>query len=145
MVQTIQTLSSPVLLPNFRCRKIGLVHHCNRNTMTVSAAKRDDDYGSGSRTGKLVDENMVVLRMRIQEMKMVERNEEAPEHWMEWEKRYYTNYYYSDVCEAVGLLQTQLMKTRPTVALGMVALFMVSVPMSTFMVAFHLMKMANWI
>ncbi|XP_043699114.1 uncharacterized protein LOC122649918 [Telopea speciosissima] len=145
MVQTIQTLSSPVHLPNFRCRKTGQVHRSKRYTMTVSAAKRDDDYDGRSRTGKLVDENMVVLRKRIQEMKMVERNEEAPEYWMEWEKRYYTNYYYSDVYEAVGLLQTQLMETRPSVALGMVALVIVSVPTSTFMVALHLMKMANWI
>ncbi|XP_042505534.1 uncharacterized protein LOC122082114 [Macadamia integrifolia] len=148
MVQTIPTLATSVLLPNFRLRKTGVMHHCKRHTMVTVSATRKDDYGGGSRTGKIGDENMVVLRKRIQEMKMVmERNEDdeaPPEHWMEWEKRYYT-YYHSDVFEAVGLLQTQLMKTRPSVALGMVALLMVSVPTSTFMVALHLMKMANWI
>ncbi|KAB5560936.1 hypothetical protein DKX38_005893 [Salix brachista] len=39
-----------------------------------------------------VDESMVVLRKRIHEMKMVERNYEPPEEWMEWEKQCYTSY-----------------------------------------------------
>ncbi|XP_042502307.1 uncharacterized protein LOC122079695 [Macadamia integrifolia] len=142
MAQTMPILASSVLLPNFRCRRTGLVHRCKRYTITASAARRDD-YGGGSRTGKLVDENMIVLRKRIQEMRN-EDDQAPPGDWMEWEKRYYS-YYHSDVCEAMGLLQTQLMNTRPSLALGMVALLMVCVPTSTFMVALHLMKMANWI
>ncbi|KAG7591732.1 hypothetical protein ISN45_Aa01g007250 [Arabidopsis thaliana x Arabidopsis arenosa] len=55
-----------------------------RRTTTVCA-----DYYRGGRT---VDENMVVLRKRIHEMKMVERNYEPPSHWMQWEKRLYCNY-----------------------------------------------------
>ncbi|KAJ4961141.1 hypothetical protein NE237_021051 [Protea cynaroides] len=56
----------------------------------------------------MVDENMIVLRKRIHEMKKMEKNQEPPEDWMEWEKKYY-RHYNSDVYEAVGLLQTQLM------------------------------------
>ncbi|XP_043694656.1 uncharacterized protein LOC122645414 [Telopea speciosissima] len=149
MVQSMSSINngSSLFLPNppqpssskSNRRKIGFRHRCNRYPTTLAAAK-----GDGSGRGKLVDENMIVLRKRIQEMKMVERNQEPPENWMEWEKKYYTDYD-SDVCEAVGLLQTQLMETRPSVALGMVALVAISVPTSTFMVALHLMEMANWI
>ncbi|XP_042479392.1 uncharacterized protein LOC122060234 [Macadamia integrifolia] len=147
MVQSIISSinGSSVFLPNLSqpssrkswCRKTRL----RRYPMTLAAA-RGDNCGGGSGRGRLVDENMIVLRKRIQEMKMVESNQEAPEEWMEWEKRYYTDYD-SDVCEAVGLLQTQLMKTRPSVALGMVALVTLSVPTSTFMVALQLMEMAR--
>ncbi|KAJ4973226.1 hypothetical protein NE237_006400 [Protea cynaroides] len=151
MVQTILSLSSFIprinhLQANHRSRKTGLRHHCNRYPTTLSATGRDDcgDRSERGKLGKLVDENMIVLRMRIQEMKMVESSQEPPEDWMEWEKRYYTHYD-SDICEAVGLLQTQLMKTRPSVALGMVALVTLCVPTSTFMVALHLMKMATGI
>ncbi|KAF8390032.1 hypothetical protein HHK36_024553 [Tetracentron sinense] len=99
----------------------------------------DQNYG-----GKLVDENMIVLRKRIHEMKMIERNDEAPLDWMEWEKQYYTNYD-SDICEAMGLLQSLLMNTRPSLALGMVALITLSVPASMVMVLFNLMEIGKWI
>ncbi|KAJ4961618.1 hypothetical protein NE237_021528 [Protea cynaroides] len=145
MAQTTSTLVFLPKLPqlssaNFRHRKNGFVHRCNRSRMTVSAARRDD-YGGGNET---VDENMMVLRKRIQEMKMMEKNHEAPEDWMEWEKKYY-RHYNSDVCEAVGLLQTQLMDMRPSLALGMVVVVMLSVPTSMFVVALHLMEIAKWI
>ncbi|KAL6982114.1 hypothetical protein U1Q18_023730 [Sarracenia purpurea var. burkii] len=49
---------------------------------------RDDDLnycsGGGRRRGQ-VDENLIVLRKRIHEMKMKERNYEPPSHWMEWD------------------------------------------------------------
>ncbi|KAJ4960963.1 hypothetical protein NE237_020873 [Protea cynaroides] len=142
----MSTLTSLLLLPNlpqpssanFRHRKNGLRHRCNYR-MTVLAARRDD-YGGGNGT---VDENMVVLRKRIQEMKMMEKNQEAHEDWMEWEKKYY-RHYNSDVCEAVGLLQTQLMEMKPSLVFGMVGLVMLSLPTSMFIVAFHLMEIAKW-
>ncbi|KAJ4960206.1 hypothetical protein NE237_020116 [Protea cynaroides] len=144
----VQTTSTPVFLPklpqlssaNFRRRKNGFGFRCNRSTMTVSAARRDD-YGGGNET---VDENMIVLRKRIHEMKMMEKNQEAPEDWMEWEKKYY-RHYNSDVCEAVGLLQTQLMEMRPGLVFGMAVVVMLSVPTSMSVVALHLMEMAKWI
>ncbi|KAM0933018.1 hypothetical protein DsansV1_C38g0235031 [Dioscorea sansibarensis] len=79
--------------------------------------------------GSLVDENMIVLRKRIHEMKMQERNYEPPNDWMEWEKKYYTTYE-SDVCEVVGLLQTMLMNTRPCVAIGFMFFILLSLPTS---------------
>ncbi|KAF8390031.1 hypothetical protein HHK36_024552 [Tetracentron sinense] len=100
-------------------------------------AARKDSYDRNY-DGKLVDENMIVLRKRIHEMKMIE----PPSDWMEWEKQYYANYD-SDICEAMGLLQSLLMKTRPSLALGMVALITLSVPASIVMVLFNFMEIAK--
>ncbi|XP_058082553.1 uncharacterized protein LOC131230669 [Magnolia sinica] len=111
-----------------------------RLRITASAARNNGhDWGFG---GRSVDEDMIVLRMRIHEMKMAEMNYEPPVHWMEWEKRYYTCYD-SDVCEAVGLLQTVLMNTRPSLAIGIVAFVALSVPTSTVFIMFHLIKLAK--
>ncbi|XP_014496921.1 uncharacterized protein LOC106758516 [Vigna radiata var. radiata] len=80
--------------------------------------------------GKMVDENMIVLRLRIKKMEMLEMNREAPAEWMDWEKQYYDQYD-EDVCNAIGLLQSFLMETRPSFALGMVTLIAFSLPISS--------------
>ncbi|XP_010554428.1 PREDICTED: uncharacterized protein LOC104824149 [Tarenaya hassleriana] len=100
-----------------------------------------DYYGGG---GRVVDENMIVLRKRIHEMKMMERNYEPPSDWMDWEKRFYSSYD-SFVCDSVGLLQTFLMNSRPSVAFGTLFLLLISVPISSAVVAFRLLDFAHWI
>ncbi|KAF1879272.1 hypothetical protein Lal_00047946 [Lupinus albus] len=100
--------------------------------MGSNRGEADQNFG-----GRLVDESMIVLRKRIHEMNMIERNYEAPSDWMDWEKRYYTSYD-SIICESMGFLQTQLMNTRPSLALGVMALVALSVPTSTALVLFHL-------
>ncbi|KAK4608648.1 hypothetical protein RGQ29_002166 [Quercus rubra] len=107
----------------------------------VHASNKRDAYGRDY-DGKVVDENMIILRMRIHEMKMEETHQEPPSHWMEWEKQYFANYY-SDVCEAMGFLQSQLMNARPSLALGVVALVMLSVPSSMVFIMFHLVEIAK--
>ena len=92
--------------------------------------------------GRLVDENMIVLRKRIHEMKMIERNYEPPAEWTNWEKSLYANYD-SNICEAMGFLQSELMDIRPSLALGMVALIALSVPTSTAVALFHLVELAK--
>ncbi|RWW46575.1 hypothetical protein BHE74_00047485 [Ensete ventricosum] len=102
-------------------------HLPNRQRSIEVAAGRDGygwDYSGG---GGLVDENMIVLRRRIHEMKMAERNYEAPSEWMDWEKRYYARYH-ADVSDILCLLQTLLMNTRPSVAIGLMAVLALSVP-----------------
>lgn len=100
--------------------------------------------GSGGRdyTGRLVDENMIVLRMRIREVQMLEASEPPPSNWMEWEKRYY-EHYNEDVCKAVGLLQSYLMNIRPILALGFLGLIAFSVPISTMTGVFQVLQMAK--
>ncbi|KAI9170280.1 hypothetical protein LWI28_025485 [Acer negundo] len=102
-------------------------------------ATHDRDY-----QGRVVDENMIVLRKRMHEMKMVERNYEPPAEWMEWEKRYYTSYD-SIICEVMGVLQSCLMNTRPSMALGMLALVLLSVPTSTAMFSFQILEITKGI
>ncbi|KAE8687371.1 xylosyltransferase 1-like [Hibiscus syriacus] len=122
-------------LPNHRPRK-----STSKVTPTISAARRSDsdDPNSycGGRRRRPVDENMIVLRKRIHEMKMIERNYEPPADWMEWEKRYYT-IYDSIICDVLGVLQSMLMNTRPSFALGMVALMVLSLPTSAAFVVLH--------
>ncbi|KAI3817255.1 hypothetical protein L1987_11044 [Smallanthus sonchifolius] len=77
-------------------------------------------------SGKMVDENMIVLRERIRKMKCDGDDDWLTDNWMEWEKTYtYSGRYHSDVYKAVAVLQRFLIESRPSVALGLVALFAV--------------------
>lgn len=107
-----------------------------------SSSSEDYDHHQSYRSFRLVDENMIVLRKRIHEMKMVERNYEPPSDWNDWEKRYYTSYD-SFICQALGLLQSHLMNTRPSLALGIMGLLLLSLPMSTTMLLFHLLDFSK--
>ncbi|KAK3218352.1 hypothetical protein Dsin_012322 [Dipteronia sinensis] len=101
------------------------------------------NYG-GDYRGKIVDENMIVLRMRIREIKMLERRNETPSNWLEWEKKYYANNGYNeDVCEALGFLQNYLMNMRPGLALGLIAVVTLSLVISTGVVLFHAIQIAR--
>ncbi|XP_004496979.2 uncharacterized protein [Cicer arietinum] len=105
--------------------------------MASNREAADHNFG-----GRLVDESMIILRKRIHEMNMIEKNYEAPSNWMEWEKKYYTSYD-SIICEAMGVLQTQLMNTRPSVALGVIAFVAISVPTSSALIFLHLLELAR--
>ncbi|XP_077242325.1 uncharacterized protein LOC143882796 [Tasmannia lanceolata] len=124
-------------------RKVGFCHKKRFRPQTGVFAVKSDPYDRNF-GGRSVDEDMIVLRKRIHEMKMVERNYEPPHDWMDWEKRYYTCYD-SDVCEAVGLLQTLLMNTRPSLAIGMMVLVASSVPISVYMIVSHLIEASKGI
>ncbi|KAK3024117.1 hypothetical protein RJ639_043576 [Escallonia herrerae] len=123
--------------------RAGFYRRRNHSSNSVLALKRDagDRDHDGSRA---VDENMIVLRKRIREMRTEQAKDEAPADWMEWEKGYYSSYN-SDVCEAVGLLQHFLMETRPSLALGMVALAIISVMISTTVVGLSLVSIVEGI
>ncbi|KAI5591435.1 hypothetical protein BDE02_04G079700 [Populus trichocarpa] len=126
------------LLPSFpQKRRYG---RGKRSSGTVVLASRRENSQEWLRYGELlVDESMLVLRKRIHEMKMVERNYEPPEEWMEWEKQFYTSYD-EFICKFVGFLQLHLMNTRPSLALGMLLLVTMSVPASMVMIAQRLME-----
>ncbi|KAL5728593.1 hypothetical protein ACHQM5_001662 [Ranunculus cassubicifolius] len=94
----------------------------------ICAARRDANEHFGNK----VDEDLIVLRMRIHDIQIEEERKETSANWMEWEKRYYP-YYDSDIMQAVGWLQTQLLNTRPSLVLGMAILLAFSVTTSTTM------------
>ncbi|KAL1553640.1 hypothetical protein AAHA92_14290 [Salvia divinorum] len=87
---------------------------------TLIRAMGNDGKREKRRDSKLVDENMIVLKMRIREMEM----KEIEKH-LEKEKDWYENYD-SDVYELVGLLQILMMNNRPSLVLGVVALLVIS-------------------
>ncbi|KAM0015135.1 hypothetical protein Hdeb2414_s0033g00722521 [Helianthus debilis subsp. tardiflorus] len=89
-------------------------------SQVTTALKKD-----GS-SGKMVDDNMIVLRERIRKMKIDDGDNKVrlPDNWMQWEKKTYTysGGYHSHVYEAIAVLQRFLMETRPSVALGLVVI-----------------------
>ncbi|KAL2235079.1 UNVERIFIED_CONTAM: hypothetical protein Sindi_1240100 [Sesamum indicum] len=112
------------------------------------AIKRDANREKGRHDHKLVDENMIVLKMRIHEIK---RKEEELNQaictskcsWMEWEKQWCKNNYESDVYEAVGFLQILLMNTRPSLVLALLALLMFTTSTSLVLVLRSFLGIAN--
>ncbi|KAJ8761273.1 hypothetical protein K2173_001329 [Erythroxylum novogranatense] len=112
---------SSLSLPKYSCK-------CPRWGTLAVRAGRETTKGDG--WGNPVDDNMIVLRMRMKEMKMLEKSYEPPQEWMEWEKKYY-EHYNKDICEAVGLLQNYFMSVRPSLALGTLAFLVLSVMICT--------------
>ncbi|XP_060183277.1 uncharacterized protein LOC132613268 [Lycium barbarum] len=133
------SFTSSLLLPSQFSPKRSSRAPRSTATLAMKREAHDKNHYNGSR---LVDENLIVLRKRIHEMKMIERNYEPPTEWMDWEKSKDTDYD-SNICEAVGLLQAQLMDTRPGLVLGMVAPIALSVPTSTGVILFHLLELAK--
>ncbi|XP_057505814.1 uncharacterized protein LOC130789098 [Actinidia eriantha] len=117
----------------------------HRRKVVNIRARREMAEGGDYGGGRVVDENMIVLRMRIRQAEMSEGRHEVLSNWMEWEKKYYAQYYNEDVCEGVGLLQSFLMDTRPCLALGMGAILALSVPISSFVVIAHAIEVAKWV
>ncbi|XP_022775670.1 uncharacterized protein LOC111317502 [Durio zibethinus] len=132
--------SSSLFFNPFRCSRTRLQNHNRKKAIStkIIATRRSEAHDQNC-SGRLVDENMIVLRKRIHELKMIESNYEPPTDWMEWEKRYYTSYD-SIICDVLGVLQSQLMNSRPSLALGILALIMLSVPTSTALMFFHLIE-----
>lgn len=123
-------------LPRLKRRSGGL------SLAGASKGTNGRDYG-----GKLVDENMIELRIRIQEMKMLEmgdHDQQPPSGWMEWEKKYF-EHYKEDVYEGIGLLQHSLMNVRPSLALGFLALLSLSLLISYGLVFFRVVEFSKLI
>ncbi|KAK9742530.1 hypothetical protein RND81_03G179400 [Saponaria officinalis] len=139
----------PTLISNNRkVRHREIAPLCNKKqqrrriiTSIVACRRKDhqDDFGDGRR----VDEDMIVLRLRIKEIEKADKGEEfeAPSNWMEWEKKYYMHFHEDVVYEVVGFLQLIFMDMRPSLALGVVTLVMLSVPLSIGVLMLHCLKL----
>ncbi|KAM7520301.1 hypothetical protein LguiB_019263 [Lonicera macranthoides] len=123
-----------------------LIEPSGRGSMRVARSinirARREKRGQDNYGGKLVDENMIVLRMRIKDMKMLETRQAPPSDWMGWEKRYSRDYN-EDVCEGVGFLQMFLLNTRPCLAIGILGLVASSVPISAWVIIFNVVSMVK--
>ncbi|KAG8382797.1 hypothetical protein BUALT_Bualt05G0114600 [Buddleja alternifolia] len=98
--------------------------------------------GGGHYNDMLVDQNLIILRQRIHEMTIMEKNYTPPSNWMGWVKKWY-KYYDSDVLELVGLSQILLMNSRPSLVLGVLALLILSVFMSSFVILCSLVEIVK--
>ncbi|GLJ09358.1 hypothetical protein SUGI_0107290 [Cryptomeria japonica] len=94
---------------------------------TRFAVKADSSRESGG--SSIVDEGMLVLRKRIHQLRMEERNYLLPQNWTEWEKKWYPTYC-SGVYSSLGWLQNMLINTRPGFAVAFLALISLSGPAS---------------
>lgn len=103
--------------------------HVRRSPTTTCSAYRKNGESRHFGNHHIVDESMITLRKRMHEAKLAEMNYEPPADWMDWEKRYHMQYS-TDVFELIGILQGLLINTRPSLALGIMGLFMISVPTS---------------
>uniref|UniRef100_M1A5W5 Uncharacterized protein n=1 Tax=Solanum tuberosum TaxID=4113 RepID=M1A5W5_SOLTU len=137
---SISISTSSLLLPSQFSPKRS--SRASRRTTMMAIRREAHDQNYNSNDSSRVDENLIVLRKRIHEMEMIEKNYEPPTEWMNWEKSLYMDYD-SNICELMGLLQAQLMDTRPSLVLGMVGLIALSVPTSTVVVLFHLLELAK--
>ncbi|KAK2652383.1 hypothetical protein Ddye_012239 [Dipteronia dyeriana] len=126
--------------PSLLTRPIKARKPFNVSAVSSSSSGSNSKKNGGDDGGRLVDENMIVLRMRIRENKKLETRNKLPSNWMEWEKRYYAhNGYNEDVFEALGFVQNCLMNNRPALALCLIALLV----MSTGVFLFHAIKIAH--
>lgn len=114
--------------------------------MAITNAHQDES------NGKSVDENMIVLKMRIKKMKVLESGGGAKgggmaappssDHWTEWEKKVFRQYH-EGVYDSIEMLQAYLMNTRPSVAMGIMALIAMSVPLCSSAVMMNFLKVAK--
>ncbi|XP_028785514.1 uncharacterized protein LOC114741420 [Neltuma alba] len=117
---------------------------CRRRRTAVVRASGGREH----QWGRVVDENMIVLRLRIREMKMKEKkkeeeNEEGYGMMDQWERKYYEGQYGEHVCAVVGLLQSYLMNVRPCFAVGMLLLVAFSVFLSSELLLFNSVDMVK--
>ncbi|TXG69988.1 hypothetical protein EZV62_004923 [Acer yangbiense] len=130
--------------PSLLTRPIKARKPLNVSAVSSSSCGSNSKENGGDYGGRLVDENMIVLRMRIRENKMLETRNDTPSNWMEWEKKYYANNGYNeDVCEALGFLQNHLMNMRPAFVLGLITLVTLSLVLSTGVVLVHAIQIAQ--
>ncbi|KAM3405392.1 hypothetical protein ACQJBY_008086 [Aegilops geniculata] len=101
--------------------------------------------------GRMVDEGMATLRRRIREVENEEEEEPEeeeeggvdlfvpPGEWTELERRHH-GLYVAGVREALGILFALLVRARPGLGAGVVALVLLSVPASVLLVSAELVR-----
>eukprot|EP00253_Pinus_taeda_P024755 PITA_24755 len=104
----------------------------SQRQFAVKAAS-SGEYRFGSGGPNMVDANMIVLRKRILDLKMQEKNYKTPEEYMEREKDWYPGYH-ARVFMVMEWLQSALINTRPIVAICVLSLISASVSLAIIIV-----------
>lgn len=88
-------------------------------------AESESAGGSG-----MVDDNMMILRKRIQSLRAQEKFSDMPAEWMEWERNAYASYR-ADICLLLSTIQSQLLTMRPGIALSIVSISLAIFPVAS--------------
>jgi hypothetical protein len=75
----------------------------------------------------MVDSNMMVLRKRIQSIRVHEACYDTPADWAQWEKNAYAGYR-ADICLLLSAMQGQLLTMRPSTVLSILSVLMAVLP-----------------
>jgi hypothetical protein len=110
-----------------------------RRAAVKAASCSDNQFGSGDPSR--VDTELIVLRKRMQELRMQETNYAPPQHWMKWEKEWSVTYT-SDICQFVGWLQNMLINTRPALAMAALALIPLSLLVFVLLLLFQVIQVS---
>merc|ERR1712226_1454906 len=116
----------PTLSASKRKREVS-----SRRLVVNAASSREHQFGSGDHN--MVDANMILLRKRMFDLKMQDKNDKTPEERMEWEKKLYPAYH-AHVLMAMQWLQCSLINTHPIVAFTLLGLISASVSLSVVIV-----------
>ncbi|EES18510.1 uncharacterized protein LOC8082977 [Sorghum bicolor] len=117
----------------------------------LGVGRRADNGSSSSEGGRLVDEDMATLRRRIREARAeddgifdadVDAGIPLPTEWTELERRHHGSYV-AGVRSAVALLEVLLVNTRPGLGAGLLAVLLLGVPASLFLVCAQLIQAAD--
>jgi len=93
----------------------------------VRASGMAEPESAGTGGSGMVDSNMMVLRKRIQNIRIQETCFESPADWAEWERTAYPSYR-ADVCFMLSTMQSQLLTLRPGTVISIVSVLMAVVP-----------------
>jgi len=119
-----------------------------QRAVLLGVGRRADNGSSSSEGGRLVDEDMATLRRRIREARAESSEDDdifyddvdvggagipLPTEWTELERRHHGSYL-AGVRSAVGLLEVLLVNTRPGLGAGLLAMLLLGVPASLFLV-----------
>lgn len=123
--------------------------------MLLGAGRRngwgaDGGSSSSSEDGRLVDEDMATLWRRIREARAESSEEDGifdaddggiplPTGWTELERHHHGSYVVG-VRGAVGLLEALLVNARPGLGAGLLAVLLLGVPASLFLVCAQLIR-----
>jgi hypothetical protein len=136
---------------------IRLPRRAGANRAVLLGAGRRDAWGAdggsspSSEGGRLVDEDMATLRRRIREARAESSEEDGildaddagiplpPTGWTELERRHHGSYVVG-VRGAVGLLEALLVNARPGLGAGLLAVLLLGVPASLFLVCAQLIR-----
>ncbi|KAG0577513.1 hypothetical protein KC19_5G162100 [Ceratodon purpureus] len=106
---------------------------CSRRRAGVARASGTAEPESAGTGGSgMVDSNMMVLRKRIQSIRVQESIYDIPADWAEWERNSYASYR-ADICLLLSTMQGQLLTMRPGTVVLFASVLMAVLPVMSIM------------